>query len=221
MNRKIFMTAIAASLALASCQKKETGTTATTAENKVATTPTATPKGEAYTVDAATSLINWKGYKVLKTENTSHFGTLKMKDGQLMVDGTNLTGGRFVVDLNSLKNEDLKADAEGQAKLEGHLKSADFFDVAKYPTATYEITGVTAATGDYNSVIAGNLTLRGVTKPVQFKANVTHTGNMVSIKSEPTDINRQDFGVNFTSPAENGILKDELTIQVVVNANKK
>lgn len=221
MNRKILTTAIAVSIALASCQKKETAAATTTSENAVTTAPTATPKGDAYTVDAASSLVNWKGYKVLKSENTSHFGTLKMKDGELMVDGNNLTGGRFVVDLNTLKNEDLKTDAEGQAKLEGHLKSADFFDVAKYPTATYEITSITAGTGDYNSVISGNLTLRGVTKPVQFKANVTHTGNAVSIKSEPTDINRQDFGVNFTSPAENGILKDELTIQLVLNANKK
>lgn len=212
---------MATGVALTSCQKKESTDANVSVEQTATTATQAAPKGEAYTVDTASSLLNWKGYKVVKTESTSHFGTLKLQSGELMVDGASLTGGRLTVDMNSLQNEDLKAEPESRAKLEAHLKSADFFDVPKYPTATYEITGVSAATGDYNALISGNLTLHGVTKPVQFKANVTHTGNAVSVKSEPTDLNRQEFGVNFTSPAENGVLKDELTIQLVVNATKK
>ncbi len=85
--------------------------------------------------------------------------------------------------------KDLDADAESKGKLDGHLKSADFLDVEKFPTATFEITGVKALEGgDYNSEISGNLDFRGVPKNVTFKANVTVDANGVTIKSENLEL---------------------------------
>src|SRR5690606_41955764 len=96
-----------------------------------------------------------------------------------------LESGKFVADMNSLKIEDLRDDAEQKAKLEGHLKSGDLFEEEKYPTATYEITKVTTgASGDYNTMIDGNLTLTGVTKPISFTVNVTLNDGILTIATE-------------------------------------
>ncbi len=66
-----------------------------------------------------------------------------------------------MADITTLENIDLKDDQEMRAKLEGHLKSGDFFEVEKFPTASYEITKVTEnAVGDYNTLLEGNLRLR-------------------------------------------------------------
>ena len=148
--------------------------------------------GVLYKVDTMNSRIEWKGYKVLKSDQTTHFGEIKFESGDVTVkDG----------------------------KLEGHLKSGDFFEVEKFPTASYEITKVTENTaGDYNTLLEGNLTIKGITKPVQFKANVTVADGNVSIASEPTDINREDFGLKFELPLENGLLNKEINLQILVKA---
>lgn len=183
---------------------------------------TTTTDGVVYELDTLNSRMEWKGYKVFKSENTSHFGNIKFESGEVTVKDSLLESGKFVANINSLENEDLNSDPEEKAKLEGHLKSGDFFEVEKFPTASYEIIKVTPLSeGDYNTLIDGNLTMKGITKPVQFKANVTVDDSGVSIASEPTDIKREDFGVKFQIPAANGIIKDEVTVQMMVKANPK
>ena len=165
------------------------------------------------------SRIEWKGYKVLKSDQTTHFGDIKFESGDVTVKDGKLQSGKFVADITTLENIDLKDDQEMKAKLEGHLKSGDFFEVEKFPTASYEITKVTEnAAGDYNTLLEGNLTIKGITKPVQFKANVTVADGNVSIASEPTDINREDFGLKFELPLENGLLNKEINLQILVKA---
>lgn len=217
MKKFLQTTAIAlcvGSTVLVSCNKDKK---LTSEMNEVTTTQT----GEVYKVDAQNSKVEWKGFKVVKSDNTSHFGTIMFQEGQVTVKENKLESGKFVADMNSLASVDLKDDAENKAKLEGHLKTQDFFEVEKFPTATYEITKVSDAQGgDYNTVLEGNLTIKGVTKPVKFNANVTVNGNEVSIATEPTDINREEFGVTFQMPVENGVIKDEVTLQIFVKATK-
>ena len=175
--------------------------------------------GVLYKVDTMNSRVEWKGYKVLKSDQTTHFGTIRFESGDVTVKDGKLQSGKFVADINTLENIDLKGDEEMKAKLEGHLKSADFFEVEKFPTASYEITKVTEAkSGDYNTVLDGNLTIKGITKPVQFKANVTVQNENVSIATEPTDINREDYGLKFEIPLENGMLNKEINLQVLIKA---
>lgn len=175
--------------------------------------------GVLYKVDTMNSRIEWKGYKVLKSDQTTHFGEIKFESGDVTVKDGKLQSGKFVADITTLENIDLKDDQEMKAKLEGHLKSGDFFEVEKFPTASYEITKVTEnAAGDYNTLLEGNLTIKGITKPVQFKANVTVADGSVSIASEPTDINREDFGLKFELPLENGLLNKEINLQILVKA---
>ncbi|MEG2077800.1 YceI family protein [Chryseobacterium sp.] len=183
--------------------------------NEVATTK----DGAKYVLDTLNSRIEWKGYKVFKSENTSHFGNIKFESGDVTIKDGTLESGKFVADMTSLSSEDLKDKADQLEKLNSHLKSADFFEVDKFPTASYEITKVSpTADGDYNTVLEGNLSIKGISKPVQFKANVSVKGSEVSIATEPKDIMREDFEVKFQSPTENGVIKNDVTLQIKVKA---
>lgn len=218
MIKKLFSLVIPAFFAAAvvvSCKKDKP---LTSESNEVSTTK----DGSQYTLDTLNSKVEWKGYKVFKSESTSHFGTIKFESGDVTVKDGKLESGKFVADMNSLTSVDLKDDAEQLAKLNGHLKSGDFFEVEKFPTASFEITKVAPATGgDYNTLLDGNLTIKGITKPVQFKANVSVKDGVVSVATEPKDIKREEFGVKFQAPAENGVLKDEVTLQINVKALEK
>lgn len=175
--------------------------------------------GVQYKVDTMNSRVEWKGYKVLKSDQTTHFGIIRFESGDVTVKDGKLQSGKFVADINTLENIDLKDNQEMKTKLEGHLKNADFFEVEKFPTASYEITKVTeAVSGDYNTILDGNLTIKGITKPIQFKANVTVENGNVSIATEPTDINREDYGLKFEIPFENGLLNKEINLQVLIKA---
>jgi polyisoprenoid-binding protein YceI len=218
MKKRLFSIAIPvlfAAVVVVSCKKEKP---VSSESNEVTTTK----NGAQYTLDTLNSKVEWKGYKIFKSESTSHFGTIKFESGDVTVKDGKLESGKFVADMNSLTSVDLKDDAEQMGKLNGHLKSGDFFEVEKFPTASYEITKVTPSTeGDYNTALDGNLTIKGITKPVQFKANVSVKNGEVSIATEPKDIMREEFGVKFQAPAENGVLKDEVTLQINVKALEK
>lgn len=118
--------------------------------------------GEAYNVNVDKSRIDWSA----AAPDHYHPGYFPLKSGQVIVDGGKITGGKFVIDLANLK----VTDGTG-SRLEGHLKSKDFFDVASLSEATYEINSVTytsAATAD----IDGKLSMRGITIPVKFVAKI-------------------------------------------------
>ncbi|MBU4537668.1 MAG: YceI family protein [Weeksellaceae bacterium] len=205
-----------AGILLVSCGKDKP----LTSEGNVVST---TKEGSTFELDTLNSRIEWKGFKVVKTDNTSHFGTIQFESGDVTVKDGKLESGKFVADMSSLTSVDLKDDAEQLNKLNGHLKSGDFFEVEKFPTASYEITKVTdnTAGGDYNTLLDGNLTIKGITKPVQFNANVSVKDGIVSIATEPKDINREDFGVKFQLPLANGVIKDEVNLQILVKAMEK
>lgn len=141
-------------------------------------------------VNIERSVINWKGYKV----TGEHAGTINLKNGSLKFDDGVLVGGGFEIDMNSMKVTDL--EGEWAQKLEGHLKSADFFGVENFPIARFEITSVApkGTPGDYK--VTGNLTIKETTKEIKFYANVSEDG-----KSATADIkiDRTDFDVRYGS----------------------
>lgn len=207
--------AVISGIFLVSCGKDKP---LTSQSNEVTTSA----EGNSFEVDTLNSKIEWKGFKVLKSDNTSHFGTIKFESGDVTVKDGKLESGKFVADMGTLTSVDLKNDAEQLNKLNGHLKSGDFFEVEKFPTASYEITKVSENTsGDYNTLLDGNLTIKGITKPLQFNANVTVNGGEVSIATEPKDINREDFGVKFQMPVANGVIKNEVNLQILIKALEK
>ena len=81
-------------------------------------------------VDSSKSTVKWTGKKVAG----EHTGTIAVKEGNLNVEKGKITGGKIVIDMQSITNTDL-TDAGWNAKLIGHLKSDDFFSVATFPTS--------------------------------------------------------------------------------------
>ena len=217
MKKLLLTLSLVSFFAITSCG----GNTETVQATDAAETSTASEGAVNYAVDS-TSVINWKGGKTfddIKKPEEGHFGVVKLKSGEVQLKDGALESGNFVADFASFESKDLDADAESKGKLDGHLKSADFLDVEKYPTAKFEITSVKPLTeGDYNSEISGNLDFRGVPKNITFKANVAVDGDKVTIKSEEFAINRQDFGITFTGGG-GSIIKNEVLLQADLTAN--
>src|SRR5688572_10468855 len=88
-----------------------------------------------YKVDAAKSKLTWVGKKV----TGEHSGTINIAEGSLTTKSNKVTGGTFTIDMTSLKDTDI-TNPDGQARLEGHLKSDDFFSTDKHPKATFVIS---------------------------------------------------------------------------------
>lgn len=144
-----------------------------------------------YTVDAEQSTVRWTGKKV----TGQHNGVINVQEGTLEVDGSQLSGGRFLIDMSSLTNEDL--EGEDKAKLEGHLRSDDFFGVENYPTAELVITQVTPQEGDQYT-ITGDLTIKGTTHPIEFPATVNVQDDQVTAEATLT-VDRTQYDVRYGS----------------------
>ena len=144
--------------------------------------------GEKKEVNVSESKITWKGYKV----TGSHEGTIDLKSGHLEMDGNKLTGGEFVVDMTSITNLDM-APGEGKEKLEGHLKSDDFFGVENHPTAKLVITSAESMNKNSYSV-KGDLTIKGKTNPVTFVVSIYENKATATLK-----VDRAKYDVRYGS----------------------
>ncbi len=153
-------------------------------------------------VDIISSVLTWKGSK----PTGSHNGTVALKSGNLVVENGKIKSGVFVVDLNTIKCVDL-AGTDGAGKLEGHLKGEDFFDVAKYPTATFTIKSVKNNGAKLN--VTGNLQIKDVTKTITIPAVLTKENEVSVFTSEVFTINRADFNVKYGSKSFFDNLKDK------------
>lgn len=119
-----------------------------------------------YTADAGQSRLLWLGEKV----TGQHTGTINLQSGWLTWKDNKIVAGEFLVDMTSIK------DSEANARLEGHLRSDDFFGSEKYPVSKLVITGSTPfdkGTG----VVSGTLTIKGISNNVEFKAALQRQGD--------------------------------------------
>lgn len=144
-------------------------------------------EGEKKEVNIDKSIVTWKGYKV----TGSHHGTIALESGTLEFDGDKLVGGEFVVDMSTLKNNDLSGDSKG--KLEGHLKSDDFFGVQSHPTSKLVFTNV-KATGKNSYEVTGDLTIKGITKPTTFNVSIYGSKATATLK-----VDRSHYDIKFRS----------------------
>lgn len=133
-----------------------------------AVTPTDNKGGDTLGVDLAASTVNWKATKMRGTRK--HEGNIQFESAYLLTEDGQITGGRFVVNMNTIDVTDIPAhEAEPKQNLIDHLKSNDFFDVEKYPAATFEITDLDHLTVD-SLKVTGNLNIKGVTRSIRFGA---------------------------------------------------
>lgn len=201
-------------LAVVSCKKAQNKTEAKEAEEIKEVAKTAVN----YKVDAENSVINWKGFKPTGT----HDGTLKLSEGSVSVENGAVTGGNFMIDMNSIVVLDIK-DEKSNADLVGHLKGEDFFDTAKNGFGAFAITSVEAKDG--KTMVKGNLTLKGVKKNIEFPATVAMDGDAMTISTVPFSINRTDWGIKYKSKTffddlKEKFINDEIEISFTVKATK-
>ncbi len=144
------------------------------------------------------SKVVWKGYKV----TGSHEGTINLQSGFLTFNEDKLTGGEIVIDMTTLISTDLEGEYKG--KLEGHLKSDDFFGVETYPTATLVFKNVEVS-GKNSYTVIGDLTLKGKTNSITFNISIYGSKASVSLK-----IDRSKYDVKYGSASFFDGLKDKV-----------
>ena len=160
-------------------------------------------------MDLSKSSIKWIGKEITTKE---HFGALKFSKAQLEFNGDVLTGGEFMVDMTTLDVQDLSGG--GKQRLEGHLRSDDFFSVDKHQTSYLKINEVlppelSRIEADNNSFeVSGELTIKGITQPIVF------TLKPVSDQSYVADLtfDRSDYNVRFRSGSFFENLGDKLIL---------
>jgi polyisoprenoid-binding protein YceI len=167
----------------------------------------------------------WKGSK----PGGEHNGSISLKSGSLSINGTEVVSGAFTINMNSIVNEDL-TDKKMNDMLVGHLASPDFFDVAKYPEASFAITKVEAITPATDSIthrISGNLKLKDAEKNITFGAKIVQEGDVYKAVTVPFTIDRTQWNVQYGSKTIFADLKDkfiddniELKITIVAKAGK-
>jgi len=166
-----------------------------------------------FKVTVENSKLTWKGYK----PTGDHTGTISLASGNIAIKNNTLTGGRFVANMNTIKDND------GSAKLEGHLKSADFFEVTTFPTSKFEITKTEVKGAKIH--VTGNMTIKGITKQITFPATLAVNKDDVTLTSDTFQINRADFNVKYNSKSffddlKDKFINDDFDFQVTIVAKK-
>lgn len=207
--KKIFLLVVVFASVLTACKK---GTESTSANKKEKTVLKEAVKVDTTAValnnlDLTSSVIAWKGTK----PTGAHNGTVALKSGNLIVENGKLAKGEFTIDMNSIKNLDMSGKG-GDLKIEGHLKSADFFDVAVHPTSKFVITSVEEK--DAKLAVTGNLQIKGITKSITIPATISQD-SITTFKSDTFTINRADFNVKYKSKSFFKDLKDKFVDDLV------
>lgn len=166
-------------------------------------------------VDLNKSKIEWVGRKV----GGKHNGFISLVAGTVQTDGKTLTGGSFVVDAASMIDVDLKFKKENNW-LMGHLKD-NFFEVTKFPKATFTITSVTPEGNNY--MVTGKLTIKDIEQEIKFPAIITTTATSVNASAN-IRIDRKKFNVTYGSGLVKQLadkaIKDEFEVNVTLVAGK-
>ena len=176
------------------------------------------PLTQSYNVDSAATKIVYVGKKV----TGQHTGNVTAKSGNLTLQGEEITAGEVVVDMNSLTSTDI-TDKDTNAKYLGHMKSADFFDTAKYPEAKLVIKNSKKTSKGLE--VTGDLTMIGKTNPITFLVtDLKKTDAGVTAKSNVT-INRTKWGLvygsgSFIKGLGDKAINDEFTLAIDLTAKK-
>lgn len=169
---------------------------------------------ETLTIDTNSSEVKWTGYHLAKSYE--HWGNVTVKSGSLEVSGDNITGGKIVIDMTSISNGDLD-DKKDNDKLVKHLKSDEFFGVAKFPEAVLDIK---SATKDGNKhKVTADLTVRGITKEISFEAIQDSTEEGTVFQST-LKVDRTAHEVMYGWTLENAVLSNEFQLEVTLVASR-
>jgi len=165
---------------------------------------------ETKTVNVDNSTVVWTGKKV----TGSHEGTVGIKEGTLNFDNNALTGGMITIDMSSLTCTDLEGGMN--AKLVGHLSSPDFFDVANHPTAALNITSATKNEDGSYSIVA-DLTIKSITNPISFEADITENTAKSTLKIDRTKYDVKYGSGSFFENLGDKTIYDHFDLEVMLS----
>jgi polyisoprenoid-binding protein YceI len=210
MRLSLSVTVLSLLLFVAACHNPASDTSkAVTSEPAAATSPQAA-SGQRYVITPENSKVEFVGSKV----TGSHNGSFQKFSGYINYVNNDPTKShvRIEIDMSSVNTED--------PKLTNHLKTPDFFDVAKFPQSQFISTTITPG-GDKGAThtVTGNLTLHGVTKAVTFPATIAITPETASVDSS-FHINRKDFGIAYAGAADD-LIRDEVVMKLTIRAAKQ
>jgi len=232
MKTKLLSVLMTGSIAFFSCTNAPDSDEAKTTEAKKVDND---KTGEAWKLNISDSKIEWVGTKV----TGYHVGAVPLKGGEIRVKDDEVTGGKFILDIANMQVVGPKgSDTASNKKLLGHLKSADFFDVEKNPEGTFELTDVRPYKGDAikdttdprqeeinkykvtdpTHTVSGNLTLKGVTKNIEFPARITVSGNTAEAIAK-FNIDRKDWGIVYAGKPDD-LIRDAIHLGISIKAAK-
>ena len=225
--------ALGVMLALSSCKNDKGGEATTETDTEQSSSQVsdlaapANPVGVTYQIKSNEAKMNWYASKI----GGKHNGTINFAKGFLSIDNDQITGGTFVIDMNTIDVQD--QEGEWKTKLERHLKGLDegkedhFFNVQKYPMSRFDITKVTDLEGndEFNKMVYGNLTIKGITKPIGLTAKVTVDGDVVRVQTKDIVLDRTEWNVNYNSKKifadlQDNIINDEIKLNFAFDAFK-
>tara|TARA_B100000900_G_scaffold23849_1_gene18580 strand:+ start:322 stop:885 length:564 start_codon:yes stop_codon:yes gene_type:complete len=164
------------------------------------------------TLDTESSKLKWTGKKIT---NSSHYGSLKFKSGEVEFSNGLIASGKFIVDMTTINVEDIQGN--GKARLEGHLRSDDFFSVETFNEASLILKSSTREGDKLNA--KGTLTIKGLESEVEVEMN--KDGNAWNSK---LTFDRSKHNVRFRSGSffENlgdNLILDDIELEAVLNFN--
>ena len=172
-------------------------------------------KAETFVLNPSRSLVKWAGKKIVGG-NTE--GTILISKGSLVFNNKELRSGEIVMDTKSIASE------KSSSRLVAHLKNEDFFDVEKFPVATFVIQSV--KTANNLAQVSGKITIKGITKDLSFPAEITYAKDVMVAKAIGVKVDRTLFDVKYKSGSlfsglGDGAIEDNFILDIILVGEKK
>lgn len=163
-----------------------------------------------FLANVSDSKINWKGHKIMG----SHGGVLDLKSGYLEGSKSHISGGSFVVDMTSIRAEELMdgGDDKDKSDLAAHLRDGDFFDAPNYPTAKFVVS--TTKNIGQQIEITGHMTIKDVTKPITFLSTWSNGRLQAKVEVDRTKFNIKYGSGSFFDDLGDRAIKDNFTLDI-------
>lgn len=198
---------------ITSCNNSKTTSETTIITDSVVS---ASATSTTWIVDNKASTLTWQGTKPTKV----HEGTILIKEGSLAIENGKIIAGNFIIDMTTIAETSSSNDAKAQEKLTNHLKSSDFFNSDSFPVSTFAITKV------QNDIVFGNLTIKNITREINFPINMKMDGAILNVTTGFA-IDRTNWGINYNSGKKikdkvaNKIIGDSINYKLTLVAYKK